>query len=184
MYCHPYFVCGSIPLPPLCRNIMSASVASVSDQSERSFQKQSSVFLNKKATAGAKVSKKAGNPRYYKSVGLGFRTPKEAISGTYIDKKCPFTSNVSIRGRILKGVVKSFKMKNTLVIRRDYLHFIPKYHRFEKRHSTVAAHVSPCFRINEGDQVVVGECRYVQCGALYFIKYFFASLVPGRAGYR
>ena len=24
-------------------------------------------------------------------------------TGTYIDKKCPFTSNVSIRGRILSG---------------------------------------------------------------------------------
>ena len=26
--------------------------------------------------------------------------------GKYIDKKCPFTGNVSIRGRILSGVVK------------------------------------------------------------------------------
>jgi small subunit ribosomal protein S11e len=40
--------------------------------------------------------------RYYKNVGLGFKTPKEAIEGTYIDKKCPFTGNVSIRGRIVK----------------------------------------------------------------------------------
>jgi small subunit ribosomal protein S11e len=32
----------------------------------------------------------------------GFKTPKEAIEGNYIDKKCPFTSDVSIRGRILK----------------------------------------------------------------------------------
>jgi small subunit ribosomal protein S11e len=34
--------------------------------------------------------------------GAGFKTPEEAISGNYIDKKCPFTGNVSIRGRILK----------------------------------------------------------------------------------
>lgn len=27
----------------------------------------------------------------------------QAIEGTYIDKKCPFTGNVSIRGRILSG---------------------------------------------------------------------------------
>ena len=40
--------------------------------------------------------------RYYKNVGLGFKTPKEASEGTYIDKKCPFTGNVSIRGRIVK----------------------------------------------------------------------------------
>merc|ERR1712046_382219 len=97
--------------------------------------------------------------RWYKNVGLGFKTPKEAIEGTYIDKKCPFTGNVSIRGRILTGVVQSTKMKRTLVIRRDYLHYITKYQRYEKRHKNLAAHVSPCFRVKEGDTVVVGQCR-------------------------
>jgi len=50
-------------------------------------------------------------------------------------------------------------MKRTIIIRRDYLHFIRKYNRYEKRHKTLAAHCSPCFRITEGDQVVVGETR-------------------------
>lgn len=68
--------------------------------------------------------------RFYKNVGLGFKTPKTAINGTYVDKKCPFTGNVSIRGRILKGlVVSAGKMTNTAVIRRDYLHYITKYRR-------------------------------------------------------
>ena len=49
--------------------------------------------------------------------------------GNYIDHKCPFTGNVSIRGRILSGKVKSTKMNRTIVIRRDYLHFIKKYQR-------------------------------------------------------
>ena len=48
--------------------------------------------------------------------------PSEAINGTYIDKKCPFTGDVSIRGRILTGVVHSTKMTNTIIIRREYLH--------------------------------------------------------------
>lgn len=138
--------------------------------------------------------------RYYKSIGLGFKTPKEAIEGSYVDKKCPFTGNVSIRGRILKVTIKSLiihvyiyntmmiisvsltimtkahiqlvymlhlvililyactlictylilillyiifiyqamvistKMKRTIVIRRDYLQYVSKYRRFEKRH--------------------------------------------------
>merc|ERR1719476_164656 len=88
-----------------------------------------------------------------------FKTPREAIVGHYVDKKCPFTGNVSIRGRILKGVVKTAKMKRTIIIRRNYLHYIKKYNRFEKRHKNVAAHYSPCFRIHEGDSVVVGQCR-------------------------
>ncbi|CAI5675957.1 unnamed protein product [Oreochromis niloticus] len=80
--------------------------------------------------------------------------------GTYIDKKCPFTGNVSIRGRILSGVVTKMKMQRTIVIRRDYLHYIRKYNRFEKRHKNLSVHLSPCFRdVTVGDIVTVGECR-------------------------
>ncbi len=75
------------------------------------------------------------------------------------DKKCPFTGLVSIRGRILTGTVVSTKMHRTIVIRREYLHFIPKYSRYEKRHKNLAAHCSPAFRVEEGDQVTVGQCR-------------------------
>lgn len=75
------------------------------------------------------------------------------------DKKCPFTGQVSIRGRILTGTVVSTKMHRTLIIRREYLHFVPKYSRYEKRHTNLAAHVSPAFRVEEGDQVTVGQCR-------------------------
>lgn len=75
------------------------------------------------------------------------------------DKKCPFTGLISIRGRILTGTVVSTKMHRTLVIRREYLHFIPKYARYEKRHKNLSAHVSPAFRVSDGDQVTVGQCR-------------------------
>lgn len=48
----------------------------------------------------------------------------------------------------------------TLTIRRDYLHYIKKYNRFEKRHRNLSAHVSPAFRdIKLGDMVHVGQCR-------------------------
>lgn len=155
-------------------------------QSERAYQKQPHIFVNQKTkrTKSTRVGK--GGRRWYKDVGLGFRTPKTAIEGTYIgmvppfrymsrgyrewmrarsdqsaltDKKCPFTGEVSIRGRILTGTVVSTKMHRTLVIRREYLHFVPKYSRYEKRHKNLAAHVSPAFRVEEGDQVTVGQCR-------------------------
>jgi small subunit ribosomal protein S11e len=128
----------------------------MSEQVERSFQRQPNVFMN-----GKRVLPKYGlKKRWYNDVGLGFKTPREAKEGSYIDKKCPFTSNVSIRGRILTGTVVSTKMKRTIIIRREYLHYIRKYNRFEKRHSNFAAHCSPCFvGIKPGDVVTAGECR-------------------------
>ena len=92
------------------------------------------------------MSKKKGKGfRFYKSIGLGFKIPKAAMEGSYVDKKCPFTGNVSIRGRILKGMVISTKMNRTIVIRRDYLNWCGKYRRFEKRHKNMSVHLSPCF---------------------------------------
>ena len=53
-------------------------------QSERAYQKQPHIFQNhkSKATKSKKVGK--GGRRWYKDVGLGFRTPKTAIDGSYI----------------------------------------------------------------------------------------------------
>ncbi|EIW69933.1 hypothetical protein TREMEDRAFT_38602 [Tremella mesenterica DSM 1558] len=128
----------------------------MAEQTEKAFRKQK-IFQNAKSRGTARLHAKT--KRWYKDVGLGFKTPQEAINGTYIDKKCPFTGEVSIRGRILTGVVHSTKMTNTIIIRREYLHFVPKYRRYEKRHKNLAAHCSPAFRVEQGDTVTVGQCR-------------------------
>ncbi|KAJ4754868.1 hypothetical protein LUZ62_089273 [Rhynchospora pubera] len=114
----------------------------------------------KKSGKGKRPGK--GGNRYWKSIGLGFKTPREAIEGTYIDKKCPFTGSVSIRGRILAGMHHSAKMNRTIIVRRNYLHFVKKYQRYEKRHSNIPAHISPCFRVKEGDHVIIGQCSPCQ----------------------
>lgn len=126
------------------------------DQTEKAYQKQDAVFIGAKRLLGKK-SKRAA--RYWRSIGLSIPTPKEAKEGRYVDKKCPFTGNVSIRGRILKGMCISHKMKNTIIIRRNYLHYIRKYNRFEKRHKNVSVHCSPCYEPTDGDIITAGQCR-------------------------
>jgi len=126
----------------------------MADQTERGYQKQPTVFLWRKGGL------KKADARWTQNPGLGFKIPREAREGNYIDKKCPFTGDVSIRGRMLTGTIVKMKMKNTVVIRRDYLHYITKYNRFEKRHRNMSVHLSPCFRdVQVGDVVTVGECR-------------------------
>merc|ERR1740129_737988 len=61
-----------------------------------------------------------------------------------------------------KGVLTGKQKKNlrTIVIRREYLHYIKKYSRFEKRHKNMSVHMSPAFKdVSPGDTVTVGECR-------------------------
>ncbi|KAG8137175.1 putative 40S ribosomal protein [Naja naja] len=127
--------------PPMLNPIVyGVKTQEIRDQTERAYQKQPTIFQNKKRVLLGDAGKEK-LPRYYKNIGLGFKTPKEAIEGSYIDKKCPFTGNVSIRGRILSGVVTKMKMQRTIVIRRDYLHYIRKYNR-QKHTEHVGAPVS------------------------------------------
>ena len=101
-------------------------------------------------------SKSSRGVRYWKNVGLGFKTPNEAVEGKYIDKKCPFTSNVTIRGKIIKGILISKAMTRTAVIRRDYMHYVKKYNRYEKRHTNIPVHLSPALTCKEGDIIIAG----------------------------
>jgi small subunit ribosomal protein S17 len=75
------------------------------------------------------------------------------------DKNCPFHGELAIRGRILEGDVVSSKMEKTVVVRRDYLYYVPKYRRYERRHGHVSAHNPPCLEAKDGDRVKIAECR-------------------------
>ena len=130
----------------------------VVDQEERAFQQQEHIFIAAKNPVKKYINKQ-GRPRYWKNVGLGFKTPKTAIEGTYVDQKCPYTGNVSIRGRILRGIIISGKMKRTVIVRRNYLHYIRKYQRFEKRHKNFPVHITPAFTYAIGDEVIFGQNR-------------------------
>ena len=79
------------------------------------------------------------------------------------DKKCPFHGNVKIRGKIMEGLVVSKKSRNTVIIKQDYLHFIKKYQRYERRNSKIACHLPQClsYEINVGDVVRIGESRKI-----------------------
>ena len=77
------------------------------------------------------------------------------------DKDCPFHGTTRIRGKITKGIIVSKKSRNTVIIRQDYVQFIRKYQRYERRNSRLACHLPNCLRhdIEIGDLVIVGESR-------------------------
>ena len=81
-------------------------------QNQRAFQKQDNIFVGKKRALG---SKKPGirETRYYKSVGLGIKTPRTAIEGTYVDKKCPWTGAQCRRAPRLRTLCRQFSFTAT-----------------------------------------------------------------------
>ncbi len=86
---------------------------------------------------------------------VSLKKPKKTCN----DRNCPFHGTLATRGRVLEGVVISAKMDNTVVVRRDYLNYMPKFRRYERRHSHIPAHNPPCINAKEGDWVKIAECR-------------------------
>ncbi len=146
-------------------------------QIQKAYQRQTAVNENSRNPNKRRVNR-SGRIRYWKNAGLGFKTPKEAVNGKFIDKKCPFTGNVSIRGRLIRGIVHSVKMQRSIVIRRNYLHFIQKYQRYQKRHKNFTVHCSPAFDPKVGDDVIVGQCRPLS----KTIRYNVLELIKKSAG--
>jgi len=75
------------------------------------------------------------------------------------DVKCPWHGSLSLRGRVFVGEVVSDKAKKTVVVRWNYTHFIPKYDRYERRNTKVAAYNPDCIDAKKGDFVKIVECR-------------------------
>lgn len=86
---------------------------------------------------------------------LTLKKPKKTCN----DRNCPFHGTLSVRGRVLDGVVISAKMNKTVVVRRDYLNYVPKLKRYERRRSQIPAHNPPCVNAKEDDRVKIAECR-------------------------
>lgn len=75
------------------------------------------------------------------------------------DRACPWHGHIKVRGLVLTGKVIKAKMKNTIVVEREYLIYSRKYMRYEKRRSRIHAHKPPCIKVKEGEVVVIGETR-------------------------
>ena len=96
-----------------------------------------------------------------RDIGVPGVTPPKAKD--CFDLACPFHGSTKVRGKLLQGIVVSKKSKNTVILRRDYIQFIKKYQRYERRHSRLACHLPEClwYEINVGDTVLVGESRKI-----------------------
>lgn len=90
-----------------------------------------------------------------RNIGINVKAPKEKCQ----DVNCPFHGKLSVRGRIFEGVVVSDKTKKTVTVQWQYFHYIPKYERYERRTTKIAAHNPPCIDAKKGDKVRIAECR-------------------------
>ncbi len=109
----------------------------------------------KPATAAAPAAPAAPKAAHARDIGIDVPAPPK----TCTDAHCPFHGKLPVRGQLLEGVVVSTRMQRTAVIEREYLRYLQKYERFEKRTRRMNVHAPPCLGLAVGDRVAFMECR-------------------------
>jgi small subunit ribosomal protein S17 len=108
-----------------------------------------------KPAAAPAPSASALKAAHARDIGIDVPLPEKACT----DEHCPFHGKLSVRGQILEGVVVSTEMQRTAVVEREYLRYLQKFERFEKRTRRMNVHAPPCLSLSIGDRVTIMECR-------------------------
>jgi len=90
-----------------------------------------------------------------RNIGVSVISPRKTCE----DDLCPFHGTLSIRGKLVIGIVSSAKAPKMVVVSREYPRPTPKFKRFQRSRSKVHAYVPSCIDIKEGDEVKIAECR-------------------------
>ncbi len=90
-----------------------------------------------------------------RNFGIAVTSPRKACA----DILCPFHGRLSVRGKLLSGIVVSAKAKNMIVVSREFPHQVAKYQRYERSRSRVHAYLPECIDVTEGDEITIAECR-------------------------
>jgi len=85
----------------------------------------------------------------------GLKPPEKTCD----DPLCPWHGHLKVRGRVLVGKVYKARMKKAVVVEREYLVYVRKYMRYERRRSRIHAYLPPCIDVSPGDTVLIGETR-------------------------
>ena len=90
-----------------------------------------------------------------RNIGVSVIAPRKTCQ----DDLCPFHGTLSVRGKLLTGIVTSAKAPKMIVVSREYPRPVQKYKRFERSRSRMHAYLPSCMDVNEGQEVRIAECR-------------------------
>ena len=104
---------------------------------------------------GEKVQLPNGEFIRVRHVGIPWILPPKKVCN---DPECPWHGHLSVRGQVFTVTVESVHGRSAVVIH-EWLHYNPKYKRYERRRKKMHVRVPPCIDARPGDIVYMGETR-------------------------
>lgn len=77
------------------------------------------------------------------------------------DRNCAMHGGMTTRGAVVEGEVVSDRGKKTVIVQRNLVKYLPKYERYIRLRSKIAAHNPDCVDAKTGDVVKIEECRKI-----------------------
>src|SRR5260370_16743854 len=100
-----------------------------------------------------------------RNIGLDVKPPKTGCN----DPICPFHGSISLRGRVFEGTVSTSKSPKTVSVERAYLHYYPKYSRYERRRSKTLAHNPPSIAAETTTPTTIPQCQPLTHNATFLL---------------
>jgi small subunit ribosomal protein S17 len=104
---------------------------------------------------GEKVQLPNGEFIRVRHVGIPWILPPKKVCN---DPECPWHGHLSVRSQVFTVTVESVHGRSAVVIH-EWLHYNPKYKRYERRRKKMHVRVPPCIDVRPGDIVYIGETR-------------------------
>jgi len=76
-----------------------------------------------------------------------------------VDRKCPFTGGLKVRGRMFTGIVVSKDTHRTVKVAWTSKFFVNKFERFMEKRTKISAHNPDIINAQVGDKVIIAECK-------------------------
>ncbi|MCY0890345.1 MAG: 30S ribosomal protein S17 [Pyrobaculum arsenaticum] len=75
------------------------------------------------------------------------------------DPLCPWHGHLKVRLKLLEVTVEKTRMRKAAVVVHEWLHYIRKYNRYERRRRKLHVRVPECIEVKPGDKVIIAETR-------------------------
>jgi len=114
------------------------------------------IKLQTRPKVGDVVTLPQGKKVRVRNIGIPYILPPAAVCD---DPLCPWHGHLKIRLKLLEVTVEKVRMHKAVVVTHEWVHYISKYNRYERRRRRIRVRVPEGIEVKPGDKVIIAETR-------------------------